>query len=56
MLGANGEGRGYGNVRQTIVGQNFADNVAANFGRRNPLAHIQVENGAAGIFGLQIRL
>ena len=46
MLGANGESRSDGDIRQAVVGQHFADNVTADFGGGNALSHIEVQHGA----------
>src|SRR3989338_5035261 len=56
VLGANGESRLDGNVRQMIIFQNRFDQLAARFGVTDSFSHIKMKNRSAGIFSLQFVL
>ena len=56
MLGANGESWSDSDVGQMIIFQNGFNQLAARFGVADSFPHIKMENGSAGVFGLQFIL
>ena len=53
---ADGEGRRDGDVRRAEGGQGAAHELLAGGGRGDALVHVQVQDGAAGVLGLELLL
>ena len=56
VLGADGEGGGDGDVGDVEGGEAAPDEFAAGLGVAHALAHVEVEDGAAGVHGLEVFL